>query len=150
MMKFLLIAASLFLSSFGFAQDVNTKAVALDGYDLVTYFTKHQAIQGSSKLAVEVDGVFYHFSSVETQQLFKENPAKYMPECGGFCATAVATSNAKFPVDPEHFQVTDGKLYLFYNGPFKGAHFDGKEPWNKDESALIKKANTNWATLKNN
>jgi len=131
------------------AQSINTKSVALEGYDLVAYFTKHQAIQGSDKLAIEVDGIHYYFSSIEHQQLFKANPTKYMPEMGGFCATAVATSNAKFPVDPETFQITDGKLYLFYNGPYKGQNFNGKEPWLKDEEALIKRANANWKTLKN-
>ncbi|WP_298545283.1 YHS domain-containing (seleno)protein [uncultured Aquimarina sp.] len=148
-MKNVVLALTVLISTISFAQNVNTKSVALEGYDLVGYFTKNQAIQGSDKLAVEVDGIHYYFSSVENQQLFKANPTKYMPEMGGFCATAVATSNAKFPVDPETFQITDGKLYLFYNGPYKGANFNGKEPWLKDEKALIKKAEVNWKTLKN-
>ncbi len=144
----LALGLGLFVSTLTFAQSLNTKTVALDGYDLVTYFTKGQAIQGTDKLSVEVDGSHFYFSSAETQQLFKANPSKYMPECGGFCATGVATANAKFPVDPENFVVTDGKLYLFYNGTYKGAHFDGKEPWMKDEKALIKKADGNWSSLK--
>ena len=148
-MKKLMVAFGLLLSTFSFAQSVNTKSVALEGYDLVSYFTKSQAIQGTDKISAEVDGVHYYFSSVENQKLFKANPAKYMPQCGGFCATGVATASAKFPVDPENFVVTDGKLYLFYNGPYKGAHFNGKEPWMKDEKALIKKADTNWSSIKN-
>lgn len=148
-MKKLFLALGLFLTTVSFAQSVNTKSVALDGYDLVGYFTKKQAIQGTDKLSVVENGIHYYFSSVENQKKFKANPAKYMPECGGFCAMAVAGSNAKFPVDPENFKITDGKLYLFYNGPYKGAHFDGKQPWLKDEKNLIKKADKNWASLKN-
>lgn len=147
-MKNLVLALMMLISTVGIAQNINTKSVALDGYDLVGYFTKNQAIQGTDKLAVEVDGVHFYFSSVENQKLFKANPNKYMPECGGFCATGVATANAKFPVDPENFQVTNGKLYLFYNGPYEGAHFNGKEPWLNDEKALIKRATSNWITLK--
>ena len=148
-MKRIIIAFSLLMiSAVTFAQSINTKSVAIEGYDLVSYFTKNQAIQGSDKLSVEVDGIHFYFSSVDNQKLFKANPSKYMPEMGGYCATAVATSNAKFPVDPETFIVTDGKLYLFYNGPYKGANFNGKEPWVKDEKTMIKKANANWKTLK--
>ncbi len=148
-MKKVILALVVLISAMSFAQSVNTKHVALEGYDLVGYFAKNQAIQGTDKLSVEVDGIHYYFSSVENKKLFKANPSKYMPECGGFCATAVATSNAKFPVDPETFKVTDGKLYLFYNGPYKGANFNGKEPWLKDEKTLIKKAEANWKALKN-
>jgi len=150
MMKTLLIVAGLLFSTLAYSQQINTKAVALDGYALVTYFTKNQAIQVTAKLSVELNGIYYHFSSVESKEMFEKNPAQYMPECGGFCATGVATASAKFPVDPENFTVTDGKLYLFYNGPYQGSHFDGKEPWSKDETALIKKAEANWSTIKNN
>lgn len=147
-MKNLVLAVVMLVATGAFAQSVNTKAVALDGYDLVGYFTKNQAIQGTDKLSVEVDGIHFYFSSVENQKLFEANPEQYMPECGGFCATGVATANAKFPVDPENFQVTDGKLYLFYNGPYQGAHFDGKAPWLENEETMIKNASTNWAAIK--
>ena len=112
-MKNLILAVGVLLSAVSFGQSINTKSVALEGYDLVGYFTKNQAVQGSDKLSVEVDGIHYYFSSVENQKLFKAHPQKYMPECGGFCAMGVAGSNGKFPVDPENFQITDGKLYLF-------------------------------------
>jgi len=149
-MKTVMLALGVLISTFSFAQSINTKSVALEGYDLVSYFTKNQALQGSDRISAEVDGVHYYFSSVENQKLFQANPGKYMPECGGFCATGVATANAKFPVDPENFTVTDGKLYLFYNGPYKGAHFDGKEPWMKDEKSLAAKAEKNWSAIRNN
>lgn len=147
-MKKLILAFALMCGSLSIAQSINTKSVALDGYDLVAYFTKNQAIQGTDKVFVELDGVYYYFSSVENQKMFQADPKKYMPECGGFCATGVATAKAKFPVDPENFVVTDNKLFLFYNGPYKGEHFDGKEPWMKDEKALTQKANQNWSELK--
>lgn len=148
-MKSILLAVGVLFATLSFGQTINTKSVAIEGYDLVAYFTKNQAIQGTQALPVEVEGVFYYFSSTENQAMFKANPKKYMPQCGGFCATGVATAKAKFPVDPENFVVTDGKLYLFYNGPYQGAHFNGKDPWVKDESALIKKAATNWTSIEN-
>ncbi|MFK7784073.1 MAG: YHS domain-containing (seleno)protein [Crocinitomicaceae bacterium] len=147
-MKKLMLAFGLLVSALSFGQSMNVKSVALDGYDLVAYFAKNQAIQGTNKLSAEVDGIHYFFSSVENQKTFEANPSKYMPQCGGFCATGVATANAKFPVDPENFVVTDGKLYLFYNGPYQGDHFNGKDPWMKDQTALIKKASSNWSALK--
>jgi len=130
------------------AQQVNITSLAINGYDPVAYFTKGQAIEGTNKISAEHDGTTYYFSSVEHQSLFERNPEQYVPQYGGYCATGVATANAKFPVDPETFKVTEGKLYLFYNGPYQGNHFNGREPWVKDEIKLIKTANSNWRSLK--
>lgn len=60
----------------------------------------------------------------------------------------MAEKNATFPVDPKTFKISDGKLYLFYNGPFGDGKFNALEPWNKEEKRLTQLAETNWKTLK--
>lgn len=132
------------------AQSVNVKPVAANGYDVVAYITQSKAVEGSSKFELKHEEAFYQFSSKKNLEMFKSNPGKYLPQYGGFCAMGVAGSNGKYPTDPNTFKVTDGKLYLFYNGPYQGKDFNGRDPWVKDEKVLITKGNTNWESLKKN
>jgi YHS domain-containing protein len=90
------------------------KGAVAKGYDVVSYFS-NEAKQGSKKLATEYDGVKFYFSSQENLDTFKENPTKYIPEYGGFCAYAMGLKGDKVPINPETFEIRDGKLYLFYN-----------------------------------
>ncbi len=55
----------------------------------------------------------------------------------------------KVPTDPQTFKVTDGKLYLFFNGPYEGEIVNALVPWNADEANLMKQADANWPTVKN-
>ena len=78
--------------------------------------------------------------------LYLENPEKYLPQYGGWCAYAMGEKAEKVTIDPETFIITDGKLYLFYNSYFN----DTSEKWNKEPEVLKVKADKNWnLTLKN-
>ena len=60
-------------------------------------------------------GLKFKFSSQKKVLKFKGNRDKYLPQYGGFCAYAIAEKGKKVSVDPETFEMRDGKLYLFYN-----------------------------------
>lgn len=94
--------------------NVNKNGFAADGYDVVAYFD-NTPIEGQEKYKTEIDGVKYQFSSEENLQKFKENPEKYIPQYGGWCAYAISLKNQKVEVNPKTFEIADGKLYLFYN-----------------------------------
>ena len=147
MKKLVIVANLLGVLQLTMAQSINLTPLAIKGYDPVAYFTDNEAVEGRAEYEVTHDGAIYRFTSEAHKQLFQEKPESYLPQYGGFCATGVATANAKFPVDPNTFKVTRGKLYLFYNGPYQGAHFNGLDPWLKDEKDLIEKANQNWLAL---
>ncbi|MEL6194058.1 MAG: YHS domain-containing (seleno)protein [Bacteroidota bacterium] len=147
MKKLVIVASLLGVLQATIAQSINLTPLAIKGYDPVAYFTNNEAVEGSAQYEVEHEGAIYRFKTEAHKQLFQKNPVSYLPQYGGFCATGVATANAKFPVDPTTFTVTEGKLYLFYNGPYQGAHFNGLDPWLEDEKGLIKKANQNWLAL---
>ena len=119
------------------------KGVILKGYDPVSYFKGGHPAKGKPELKAEIDGVTYLFSTTENKTEFMKSPKKYQPAYEGWCATAVA-SGSKSDIDPESFKVTDGRLFLFYKG-WKG---DAKKDWIKDESGSIKKADTNWPTVR--
>ncbi len=112
---------------------------AIKGYDPVAYFTESAAVKGDSDYSYEWNGADWHFSSAENRQLFIDNPAKYAPQYGGYCAWAVSEGyTAK--VDPTAWNVVDGKLYLNYNQSVKAT-------WQKDISGHIQKADNNWPKL---
>lgn len=117
-----------------------------NSYDVVSYFTSKKPTKGNKKYQTTYDGVKFKFSSEKNLELFTENPKKYIPQCGGFCAYAIATRNERKEIDPESFEIRDGKLYLFYNKWFSNK----LESWlEEDTSKLQKDAAVNWAKLKN-
>jgi YHS domain-containing protein len=119
------------------------KNVALDGYDPVAYFTNNKPIKGKSSIQTKSEGITYYFSSEKNKDLFNQNPSKYRPEYGGWCAYAMGKTGEKVEVNPETYKVINGKLYLYYNAFFNNTLTD----WNKDEAALKTKADKNWKSI---
>lgn len=148
-MKKLFIAVLMATAFSANAQEIytNDQGVALDGYDVVAYFIKGEPVKGSSQFTATYKGATWYFATAGHRDLFKAKSKAYEPECGGWCAWGVAEKNTKFPVDPNTFKISDGKLYLFYNGPFGDGKFNALEPWNKDEKRLMKNMEKNWVTL---
>ena len=126
---------------------VNENNVAINGYDLVNYFTEYAAKKGSSAYAVEHSGATYYFASEEHKTMFKASPAKYLPEYGGYCSFAVGMKNATVPTNPETFKIYNGKLYLFFNDLYEGQKFNTIIPWNGDEANIKEMADTNWSAM---
>lgn len=137
-------------SNFATAQTepVDKNGLAIGGYDVVSYFTANNATKGSSKFSASTNGATYYFASAKNQKAFKANPSKYLPQCDGYCAWGVSEKNTKFPSNPETFKVVNGKLYLFFNGDFKGSPFNTLTEWNKDEKKNLASIDANWIKLK--
>jgi YHS domain-containing protein len=116
--------------------------LALEGYDPVAYFKQNKAVEGKKEFAIFNQGATYYFASAENKELFKNDPAKYEPAYGGWCAYAMGAKGEKVEVDPGTFKIKDGRLFLFYNKFFNNTLKD----WNKDENNLKTKADQNWKT----
>lgn len=122
------------------AQTVNTKkGVAIEGYDLVSYF-EGSAVKGSKSHAHTYNEVTYHFSNAANLEAFKADPEAYLPQYGGYCAYAIAKSGDKVGVNPKTFEIRDNKLYLFYNSWGNNT----LKKWLKDPENLRKQADANW------
>lgn len=135
----------LFLSLHTFAQELSGKAFttkngAIDGYDAVAYFTDAKPVKGNKQYALKWNDAIWYFASADHQALFKGNPQKYAPQFGGFCAYGVS-KGYKVKIEPEAWDILDGKLYLNYD-------LDVQKTWRKDRPGYIKKANANWAEIK--
>ncbi len=84
LLLFVTFSASLFAQENYYVK----KGAVAKGYDVVSYFD-NQAQKGNKKIATEYDGVKFYFSSQENLKKFKENPTKYVPQYGGFCAYTI-------------------------------------------------------------
>ena len=139
---FLLVALSSFAQS-SLKQNFNTKNdLALEGYDPVSYF-EQKPQKGSGSITSMHNGIKYRFASHANKQKFETNPNTYEPQYGGWCAYAMGLSGEKVKVDPKTFKIINNKLYLFYN--FWGNNT--LDEWNKSESQLKNKAETNWSKI---
>ncbi len=135
-------ALSFFLSSHAFAIDpvFSTKEGAIRGYDPVAYFTQHKAVKGKAKLSYNWQGANWHFSSQANLDAFKNDPEKYAPQYGGYCAYGVSQGVTP-EIDPHAFHVQDGKLYLNLSKVVL-------KRWKEDIPGYIKDADKNWPELK--
>ncbi|MEQ8425690.1 MAG: YHS domain-containing (seleno)protein [Cyclobacteriaceae bacterium] len=127
---------------------VDQDQIALEGYDVVSYFSKEGPQKGKSKFTVTNDGVKYYFSSKANMNSFTHAPDKYLPMYGGFCAFGLGKTGKKFAIDPETFKIIDDKLYLFFVGPINGKITNSRDVWDRDEEALKAAADKAWETAK--
>jgi len=126
---------------FLFAQGNTKNGVAAKGYDVVAYFSNNVA-EGKSEFQAKHEGTIYKFSSAENKELFTENPEKYAPQYGGWCAYAMGQRNKKVDIDPETYEIRNGKLFLFYNSFFMNKMDNWLE---MGPEKLMPLADNNWA-----
>ena len=110
---------------------------AIEGYDPVAFFTEHKAVKGDKANSYKWNDATWYFSTADNMNLFKANPENYAPQFGGYCSFAVSTGfTAK--IDPEAFQIIDGKLYFYNDQNFK-------TKWNENPKENLEKDIKNWS-----
>ena len=132
----------LFLAQVGIAQKEAKPTIfanangAIKGYDPVAYHTQSQPVKGTQNISYEWKEATWHFATEENKALFVQNPEKYAPQYGGYCAYGWAQG---YPAktEPDAWTIVEGKLYLNYN---KSVRAD----WEKDIPGYIKKADENY------
>ncbi|WP_127123738.1 YHS domain-containing (seleno)protein [Chryseotalea sanaruensis] len=141
------IAVTIFMlgSAIVMAQELKGKVFttskgAIDGYDVVAYFTDAKPVKGDKQFAHQWEGATWYFASADHRDLFKAEPKKYAPAFGGFCAYGVS-QGYKVKIEADAWDIVDGVLYLNYD-------MGVQKSWKKDKTGYITKANNNWASLK--
>ena len=124
--------------------DYNTKkGVAIQGYDVVAYFNGTPQ-KGNADFTYIYDEVTYKFSSEENLNRFTKNPKQYLPQYGGYCAYAIALKSKKVDVNPNTYEIRNGKLYLFYNSWGNNT----LKSWLKEQpEELVIQGDENWKKL---
>jgi YHS domain-containing protein len=138
-LTFALLALPAFAQTNKTLLNLDKTGVAIQGYDPVAFFTDHRPVKGDQKYLAKRDGAIYFFASKEHKDLFTQDPAKYEPVFGGYCAYGVSRDKL-VEIDVEAFQIVDGKLLLQYS---KGVRDD----FNADQAGNLAKANVNWPAL---
>lgn len=93
-------------------QDSDDARLILKGADVVAYFTLGRYVQGNPAIKTVHDGVTFRFSSAEHKALFDAQPAKFVPQYGGFCANGIAYG-IPWGGDADTWRIIEGKLYIF-------------------------------------
>ena len=119
--------------------NVDKSGVGIKGYDPVAYFTDNQPIKGSAQFQSDSNGVTYHFASARNKAVFDANPGKYEPQFGGFCAWAVSQGYTA-PIDPNAFQVVNGRVLLQYS-------LSVRKQFSQDTEGNLRKADANWPAI---
>ncbi len=119
--------------------------VGVEGFDPVSYWPEGggKPVQGTIKLTFLHEGVAYRFATEKNLATFKTNPSHFLPQYGGYCAWALGAINQRVDVNPHHFVIRDGKLYLF----FSDANVVTRDLWKQDTAALIEKADAAYGKL---
>jgi enamine deaminase RidA (YjgF/YER057c/UK114 family) len=117
--------------------------LSISGYDPVAYFTDGKPVQGKSDFEYLWHKLRWRFASDAHRQSFAKDPDRYTPQYDGYCAMGVADDEAahKDTVDPEAWAIVDGKLYLTHMR-------QAMEDWRQDPAEYIRRANENWAAVK--
>ncbi|KEJ88056.1 YHS domain-containing (seleno)protein [Sulfitobacter donghicola] len=142
------LAFAVTASTPAFAYDITSTApvnvsaanIALKSHDPVAYFTVGKPTLGSEQYSAEHEGATYRFSSAENLATFQADPAKYVPQHGGYCRMGAALGK-KLDGDPTLFRIDNGKLSVYsYQAAIDG--------FSKDVSGHGTNADAKWPEIK--
>ncbi len=109
---------------------------AVGGYDTVAYFTEGKPTKGKSEFKLDYMGAQWFFANQENLDKFKDDPDRYAPQYGGYCAYAIAINDIT-KGDPKQWHIEDDKLYLNINAKIKNK-------WLGDVPGYIESAEKYW------
>ncbi|MGH1482327.1 MAG: YHS domain-containing (seleno)protein [Geminicoccales bacterium] len=115
--------------------------VAASGYDAVAYFTEGRPVEGSGNFTADYDGATWRFASAANRNAFLQDPERFAPQYGGYCAWAVSQGYTA-STDPEAWKIVDDRLYLNYSKSVQAT-------WEQDIPSNIEKGDANWPSVLN-
>ena len=113
--------------------------LAAHGFDVVSYFTDGRAETGLGAYTAVHAGAAYRFVNEQHLRFFRENPEKYVPQYGGFCAFGAALGK-KFDGNPRLFKIFGGRLFFNLNEEIQSK-------WETDVPGYVAKADANWRRI---
>jgi YHS domain-containing protein len=118
------------------AVNATSEGIAVDGFDVVNYFTDNAPAEGLPEHSVSYLGRQWHFASAEHAAMFAADPAKYAPQVNGYCSYAASEGYAAEVDVIDGWAVIDGKLYLNWNA-------EVRDTFVAEQAARIPKVGTN-------
>jgi len=112
---------------------------AIRGYDPVAYFTKKKPTKGDKKHQFVWRGATWSFANAANLERFRNDPIRYAPQYGGYCAYAMSKGSYA-SIDPLAWTIHDGKLYLNFS-------VSVRDRWRQAIGPNIERADRNWRRL---
>jgi YHS domain-containing protein len=140
MMALILLTQQVMASGLPETSVNHTDGIAVQGIDVVNYFVANEPALGVKRYSADFEGYTYYFTSQENLDLFVEDPERYIPAYGGYCAYAVAKGSTA-SVDPEQWVIHNGTLYLNFNAGTQRSFLG-------DLEGFIQQADQNWPQIK--
>lgn len=116
--------------------------LAVDGYDLVSYYVADKPLAGDEAIYAEHLGLTYRFATTKNRAAFIADPGKYLPSYRGWCSTNLSMGRLACP-DYTNYKLEEGKLLFFERVGFT----NGLDIWNSDPLRHRRQANQNFALL---
>lgn len=113
-------------------EDIENISLALDGYDVLTYYLPNGPIKGLKNYQAVYQQKRYLFATPENQKKFSTNPEKYLPKYEEYCLCALSERKL-VKADPKVFKIVDDNLLLFEDIP-------ALKKWNENEPERFKDA----------
>ncbi len=123
-------------------QNVDEKGVGLSGYDPVAFFTEGKPVKGNPQYQsryANYGEATYYFASSDHKSLFDQNPEKFAPQYGGYCATAMSMGKVE-EIQVEYFVVHNHRLLMQRNKMAKMVFM-------RDPDVRVAAADKNWPGL---
>ena len=122
--------------------NTNGTEYVLGGYDVTSYWTWEKPVMGKVEFMVEHEDGKFLFRNAQAMGWFLREPKKYLPQYGGYCATAVAGGYTA-PVDADsawHIDPIRRKIYLNFSD---SVH----RTWLENKDTRIALADKNWPSI---
>lgn len=142
---FLFFTAAMLMMNSALAKspEINPEGeAAIQGYDVMAYWNKGEPEKGNPDISFEYKDSNWHFASVENRDAFAEDPEKYAPQYGGYCAYAAAKGSV-VGIDINAWSIHNDKLYLNYSRTVGAL-------WSLDKDGYIAKGDANWPKILEN
>jgi len=125
------------------AEDVPSSAhctPGVAGYDVVSFQSGKQPLRGNGHHVAVHEGVTYLFVDEANRKVFEQEPARYVPAFGGYCAYGISVGK-KFVGDPDVWAIVDGRLYLNLDTKIQ-------QLWERDVPGNIESAREKWSKIR--
>jgi hypothetical protein len=114
---------------------------AIGGYDAVSYFRDGGPRKGVAEFSHRWRDATWHFVTAEHRDLFAQDPLRYAPAYGGWCAYGMAEGYAAESDPLEAWTIHEGVLYLNWDAEVSAN-------WRADIVNLLARSDANWPKVK--
>jgi YHS domain-containing protein len=117
------------------------QGLGFKGFDPVSAFPEGGGVpvQGIAQFKLDYMGVTYMFASAANLDLFVQNPDRYEPTYGSWCAFAMA-SGTQVDIEPQYFTIHGNRAHYFVSARAK-RNFD------RDIAGFEARADKNWKQI---